>query len=478
MHYRHALCLYPYPKDQEPGLALLPPTGLEYIATALKNRMERVDLIDLRHEPEFRSIPRMKEFIRGGVDLVCVSLYWKARYSQVCEYIRQLPPGPPIVVGGREASENVEDVFAQCPNVNIVVRGEGEHTIQEIAEGRPWDQILGISWRCNGEIVHNPNRPLQPIDSIASPDRSLRRCQYYPSVRGVRLLPVQFDTVLASRGCPYRCTFCTFSLNPLGQKRDYVARAPESVVDEIQASPGEIVLFADDNFFLLPDRVERICDLLMERGIRKRYMANARIEVARYPRMLEKAWKAGFRMILLGLESASDRTLEQLHKGFTTQQVREAFTVLRKFPFYYHGYFIYGNVGETSQEMIAIADYARDLGIHSISLGKLRVDKFTPLRKQVEAMPGYTISKNGYIYSKEFDKKRLRQIRNQIRRRFLYHPAQFARLISALDHCEIVTYRQMARVAAMSPLFAYDYAAHVARRGMRRLRSRMSGQAR
>jgi hypothetical protein len=294
----------------------------------------------------------------------------------------------------------------------------------------------------------------------------------------MRLLPVQFDTVLASRGCPYKCTFCTFSLNPLGQKRDYVARSPESVVDEIQASPAEIVLFADDNFFLLPDRVERICDLLMERGIRKRYLANARIELARYPHMLEKAWQAGFRMILLGLESASDRTLEQLHKGFTTQQVREAFALLRKFPFYYHGYFIYGNVGETSQEMVAIADYARDLGIHSISLGKLRVDKFTPLRKQVESMPGYTISRNGYIYSKEFDKKRLRRIRDQIRGRFLYRPGQLARLISALNGCEIVTYRQMARLAVMSPLFVYDYAAHVARRGMRRLRTRMSGQAR
>ena len=63
MPYRHALCLYPYPKDQEPGLALFPPTGLEYIASALKGHVGRIDLIDLRHEREFQPLRRMAEFI-------------------------------------------------------------------------------------------------------------------------------------------------------------------------------------------------------------------------------------------------------------------------------------------------------------------------------------------------------------------------------------------------------------------------------
>lgn len=473
MPYRHALCLYPYAKDQEPGLALFPPTGLEYIAAALKGHVGRISLIDLRHERGFQSPDRLAEFIRNGVDLLCVSVYWKARYAQVCDLIRQLPSGPRIIVGGREATENVEDVLQRCPNVDALVRGEGEQTIQEIAAGRPWEEILGISYRRDGQIVHNPNRPLQPIDSIAPPDRRMRRSRYYPSMHGVRLLPVEFDTVLGSRGCPYKCAFCTFSLNPLGQKRDYVARSVESVVDEIEASPAQMIMFADDNFFLLPDRVERMCDLLMERRINKLYFANARIELAKYPRMLEKAWRAGFRMILLGLESANDRTLEKLHKGFTTRQVREAFAVLRRFPFFYHGYFIYGNVGESERDMLAIADFAKDLGVHAIGLSKLRVDKFTPLRKEIEALPGYTISSHGYIYSPEFDKRRLRRIRSRIHGRFMYRPAQVARLLDTLNHCRIVTYPQMARLGMMSPLFLFDYAGHVVRRAVRRIRGRL-----
>ena len=472
MKYRHVLCLYPYLKDQEPGINLWPPTGLEYIATALKGHVERISLIDLRHERRFHAPRKMAEFIHSGVDLVCVSVYWKARYKQVCEYIRQLPSDRPLIVGGREASDRVDDILARCPNVTAIVRGEGEQTIQEIADGRPWDQILGLSYRRDGEIVHNPNRPLQPIEKITPPDRSLRRSQYYPTLRGVRLLPMEFDTILASRGCPYKCAFCTFSLNPLGQKRDYVARTPESVVAEIAASPAEMILFADDNFFVRPDHVERICDLLIERGIKKRYTANARIEVARFPRMLEKAYRAGFRMLLFGLESASDKTLAQLHKGFTINQMRTAFDGLRQFPFFYHGYFIYGNLGETEADMLAIADLARDLGVHTITLNRLRVDAFTPLRKQIEALPGYRISPNGYVYSPEFDRKRLLRIRNRIRNRFLYRPGQMIKLLTAANNSEILTYRQMAYFALRGPLFLYDYTAHLGHKVLKELRHR------
>jgi radical SAM superfamily enzyme YgiQ (UPF0313 family) len=176
--YRHVLCLYPYLKDQEPGINLWPPTGLEYIATALKGHVERISLIDLRHERRFHAPRRMAEFIHSGVDLVCVSVYWKACYKQVCEYIRQLPSDRPVIMGGREASDHVQDILARCPNVTAVVRGEGEQTIQEIADGRPWERILGLSYRSNGAVVHNPNRPLQAIEQIAPPDRSLRRSRY------------------------------------------------------------------------------------------------------------------------------------------------------------------------------------------------------------------------------------------------------------------------------------------------------------
>lgn len=472
MKYQHVLCLYPYSTDPV-GITIFPPTGLEYVAAALKGHVERISLFDLRHERRLQSPARMAEFIRQGVDLICISINWKARYRQVCDYINRLPSDRTIIVGGREVTEHVEDVLERCPNVDAVVRGEGEQTIQELANGRAWDQIEGLSYRKNGHIQHNRNRPLQPIEDILTPDRSLRRNQYVPAYRRIPLWPVEYDMILGSRGCPYKCKFCTFSLNPLGQKRDWVARSPESVVDEIEASTGNVIMFADDNFFLKPSWVERICDLLIERRIDKRYYANARLEVTQHPHVLEKAYQAGFRMLLLGIESASDRILEQLGKGFNTKQVREAFTVLRRFPFYYHAYFIFGNVGETKDEMMAIADFANELGVHGMTLCKLRVDEFTPLRKLVESTPGYRISTHGNVYSKEFDKKRLRRIRNRIRNRFLCKPGQLARSFSVLDRCEILTYRQMMRLVCMTPLLLVNYLSQLYRKRVYRIRRRV-----
>jgi anaerobic magnesium-protoporphyrin IX monomethyl ester cyclase len=455
------------------GIVIFPPTGLEYVAAALKGRVDRISLVDLRHERHLLSSERMAEFVRQqGIDLICVSVNWKARYRQVCDYISRLPADRTIVVGGREATEHVEDVFHRCPNVEIVVRGEGEQTSQELADGKPWEQILGLSYRRNGQVVHNPNRPLQPIDEIATPDRSLRHSRYIPTFAGIPLWQAEYDLVLGSRGCPYHCKFCTFSLNPLGQKRDWVARSPESVVDEIEASPGNVIMFADDNFFYKPAWVERICDLIIERGIDKRFYANARLEVARHPHVLEKAYRAGFRMLLLGLESATDRILEQLGKGFNTRQVQEAFTVLRQFPFYYHAYFIFGNIGETEEEMMAIADFAGEIGVHGMTLCKLRVDEFTPLRKLVEDTPGYRISSHGNVYSKEFGKLRLRKIRNSIRNRFMSRPGQLSRSIAALNRCEILTYRQMLRLGFMTPLFLLSYLSYRSRKAVYRIRRR------
>jgi radical SAM superfamily enzyme YgiQ (UPF0313 family) len=385
-----------------------------------------------------------------------------------------LPSGRTIVVGGHEATEQVEDVFRRCENVSAVVRGEGEQTVKEMADGVSWDRILGLSYRQNGTIRHNANRPLQPISEIAHPDRGLRRSRYFPVLRGLRLLPVEFDTVVSSRGCPYKCKFCTLTLNPLGQKRDYVSRSPESVVDEIASSPARMILFADDNVFLEPRRVERICDLLIERGIDKRYAAQTRIEVFKFPGMLEKAYRAGFRIFLMGIESASDRTLEQLDKGFGTRELREAFRVFRRFDFWYHGYFIYGNVGETEEEMLAIPEFARELGLHSMALSLLRTDRFSPLRQTIEAMPGYRISTNGYVYSEMFDKKRLRRIRNTIRNRFQYRPAQIGRALAALDRCDIVSYRQMMGLAFLSPWLLMDYAVHRGRKSLKHLGRRFA----
>jgi len=138
------------------------------------------------------------------------------------------------------------------------------------------------------------------------------------------------------------------------------------------------VLFSDDNFATNPRRAEDLCDRIIAHGIRKTFVVQTRIDIARHPRLLDKAWQAGFRVFLIGVESPHDRILKQLNKGITQQQIRDAFAVLTRFNFWLHGYFIYGNISETEEEMLYIPKFAKEIKCDSISFQKLRVEKFSP----------------------------------------------------------------------------------------------------
>jgi len=91
--------------------------------------------------------------------------------------------------------------------------------------------------------------------------------------------------------------------------------------------------------------------------------------------------------------------LKQLDKGITQQEIRDAFAVLTQYNFHLHGYFIYGNIGETEEEMLYIPKFAKEIHLDSISFLKLRVEKFSPLKEVVEETPGYytTVSAGLYI---------------------------------------------------------------------------------
>jgi tRNA A37 methylthiotransferase MiaB len=235
----------------------------------------------------------------------------------------------------------------------------------------------------------------------------------------VRLSRHTFDTILSTRGCPFNCKFCTFSLNPLGQKRSYTERPVESVIDELKTITADIVLFSDDNFFTHPKRSERLCDLIIENNIRKTFIVQTRIDIAKHPDILKKAEKAGIKIFLIGIESPHDHILKQLQKGITQQQVRDAFAVLTQYDFFLHGYFIYGNIGETEEEMLYIAKFAREIKLDSITFQKLRVEKYSPLKEVVESTPGYYYKHiGGPVYSDRYGSKELKAIRNKIRSKF------------------------------------------------------------
>jgi len=436
LRYKHALFLNPYIESSATsGMMLFPPTGLEYVAASAKGFVEKRTLIDLRYEKDLQDANNLFDFIGGQIDILCVGIGWDRQIKEICGLLNRMPKTMLLVVGGYTATEKVVELMENCPRIDILVRGEGEQTIREILKKSPLESILGISYRRDGKIVHNKNRPLAEIDNLPPPDRALRRNEYRLTLNGVNVLKVGFDSVLSARGCPYNCKFCTFTLNPLGQKRDYSARSVESVVDEIEGLSAGLILFSDENFSLEAERAEQICDLIIARKIKKRFMAQVRIELAKHPVLLEKMVKAGFKTLLIGIESPHDRILAQLNKGFDSAAVRKYFRVFKKYPLYYHGYFIYGNIGETEEEMLYIPTFAKEIGLDSITFLKLRIEKFSPLREIVEKTPGYHIADNSVLYSDTYSYADLKKIARKIKFSF-YTPSRY---IKVLWKCIFVT---------------------------------------
>ncbi len=470
--YRHAICIHPYFRDSHAGslgLAVFPPIGLEYIIAALRPHVDELTFVDLRLPGPLRDVGKLRDFISQNCDLICISINWEYHFREVCELVSQLPHHITTVVGGQQATDCVEEIFEMCPNVDIIARGEGEDTMAEIATGSELSEILGISYRRDGQLFHNTNRALGEIEKYRFPDRSVRSQDYSLNMGGFALKGEEFDMILTSRGCPYNCKFCTFNLNPWTQKRRYSTRSIETVMTELEQVKAGMVLIADENFFVNPNRAKKICETIVDRGIKKRFFVQARIEIFERPDVLEAAVKAGIKVMLLGIESPTDRILEQLNKGFDTQKVRQAFEVFRQFPLYYHGYFIYGNIGETDEEMLKIPGFAKELGLDSITYQKLRVDKYSPLRELVESDHRYYIGDDRIVYRHGVGRPGLKKISREITRKF-YTPDQLFSIAKKLFAIKLFTRSNVPALVSSIPAVLTDMAGREFRKMVKRMK--------
>lgn len=446
-------------------MMLFPPTGLEYVATSAKGLVDKITLLDLRYERDLSDTEKLLAFISSQIDILCVSVGWDRQFDEICQMLNRVPDNIPLVVGGYKATERVEELFKRCPTIDIIVRGEGEETIKEILKGSSLKDISGISYRENSKIVHNPNRPLPDVDTLVPPDRSLRHNEYSLALNGIKIADINFDSVLSARGCVFNCKFCTFSLNLLGQKRNYAARSVNSVINEIQGLKAGVILLSDDDFFADPKRAEEICDLIIERKIKKRFIAQTRLDIAKYPKLLEKMVKAGFKALLIGIESPHNWILKQLNKGFNQEVIRKSFVVLKRYPIYYNGYFIYGNIGETEKEMLYIPQFAKEIGVDSITCNKLRIEKFSPLRELAEKTSGYHVTERGELYSDTYSHSALKKIGRRMKFSF-YTPSRLVKIFfQSIFVIKFFSFREIVSFLLASPRLLLSVIIREKRRG-------------
>ena len=332
------------------------PLGIETLA-AHAATVADVALADLRakgHDFEAHA----EELLKQDADMIGISLnsathmnYTKA----LAGAIRRRRKDVRIIVGGQQATF-VADELLGTGDFDAVIRGEGEHVITEILQRDSFEGVAGISWRSNGSIHHEADRPLiEDLDSILMPARHLLkdRSRY-------RMGEYRIEGIESSRGCPYQCSFCSIRNFHRGKWRPKsVDRVMKEVDFILENYPEEkVIYFADDNFANDIKRVEAICRAIVERKTGAYFWCQARADrLAAHPQVVEWMGKAHFAAVLMGIETPVARLLKSSKKASSVEVVNKAIEMLHSHDIGVWGTFTLGLPGETAQEAKLTADY-------------------------------------------------------------------------------------------------------------------------
>jgi len=275
---------------------------------------------------------------------------------------------------------------------DFVVRGEGESSIVELVRalerGRTdFGCVAGLSWRdAGGRVRHNPDRSLEAdIDRV--PDQSL--------VVGLRRFTRRFTErffptgmlVSTSRGCPFRCTFCTIP-RTFGQVVRF--RSPDAVVADIRQqtalSGHRYIYFADDNFTAHPTRTKKLLRRLVDERLDLRFSAQVRADVTRDAELTDLLRAAGCYLVFVGFESINEPTLKAYRKGLASRAfLEQAIREFHRRGILVHAMFVIGADEDPSGTAFRTAEWARDQGVASLQMLPLCPLPGTEVLAQLEA---------------------------------------------------------------------------------------------
>jgi len=286
---------------------------------------------------------------------------------KVAEALRAENPRLRIGFVGAHVAVHPEDALAASDAIEFVARNEFDFAIQEVAQGRPLERVLGLSYRSNGVVRHAPDRPtLEDMDALPFVVDVYRRdltLEHY--VIGYLLHP--YVSLYTGRGCRSRCTFCLWPQTVGGQR--YRTRSVAHVLDEIALArryfPQVREYFFDDDTFTddLP-RAEAIARGLGRLGVT--WSCNAKANV---PYETLKVLKDnGLRLLLVGYESGVQRILNNIKKGLRLEVARRFARDCRDLGITTHGTFVLGLPGETRETIETTIRYACEIDPHTIQV--------------------------------------------------------------------------------------------------------------
>jgi radical SAM superfamily enzyme YgiQ (UPF0313 family) len=415
------LLIQPFTITPAPVLPYLPqePLGLEYLSAYLKSysRGTEVRILDCigeywrhherRSDGQFRvgaHNSQISQVLREfNPDIVGVPLQFYNQEEAVREVVltAKFKPHITTVVGGCAANADPINLMKRIEAIDIIVLGEGEETLKELADGWPLAQVKGIVYRKGGLLFRNEPRPYLAIDTIPFPDRRAvpfdayslsfmtgrlsdrlrvfklwyRYNRDWPTFKDVLMTSrakshPKVAAFLTARGCPYNCYFCS-SQNVW--QRNHRQRSVHKVLIEMAYLYTEFGVRTfhsmDDNFNVNEKWVRMFCEGIIESGmkIELRFQSGVFPKMSRETLVLLKA--AGLKDIIFGIESGNQRVLDEvIRKPINLKHVEQIIRWCHEIGITCGGFFVIGTPGEKLAEMQETIDFCLNSGIDRVRL--------------------------------------------------------------------------------------------------------------
>ena len=302
------------------------PLGIGYLAAVLEENGYAVDVIDCQVQ-QYTSSDLESELERLQPDVIGITsttLTYKSA-TEIVQAAKKACPNSLTIMGGPHVTVLDDQSLNEQPELDIIVRGEGELTLLELVDRisksnmKNLDRVLGITFRQNGQIIQTPDRPfIQNIDRLPYPAFK------HFDVSKYRIFGKTYLPVITSRGCPFQCTFCLAS-KMCG--RGFRARSPKNVVDELEylrdMFGADAFSFYDDTFTFDRKRARDICKEMKNRKLDLQWDCRTRVDrISKEDLQILK--DANCQLIHFGVESGSQKMLNLMKKGTTVEQNAQA----------------------------------------------------------------------------------------------------------------------------------------------------------
>ncbi len=283
------------------------------------------------------------------------------------ELAKKVDPYVTTVAGGQYFTALAEESLEAYPELDVVVRGEGEQTLTEfvkaVRDDKPLSTVEGLSFRLRGKVVHTPDRPLIcDLDSLPYPAYHLVKeymGKYYFALMAEKDTP--FAIVEGARGCQHDCSYCS-QWSFWG--RNLRAKSPGRMADEFEHVHREyesrFFWLTDDNLGL-GERISKLCEEILERDLDGvTWFCQARCDdIVNNRELLPKMREAGCVWMLVGFDSPDTSTLELFRRrGVNKSKAKEAVELLRKNDIFSQGTFIIGERKDSRESIKALVEYA------------------------------------------------------------------------------------------------------------------------